>query len=47
MAFGCTMWLKDECDGCGACQEWRVPFDDIFDEGRNNPFWDDYDDERE
>lgn len=21
MAFGCVMWLKSECDGCGACQE--------------------------
>lgn len=20
MAFGCMLYLKEECDGCGACQ---------------------------
>lgn len=40
MAFGCTMFLKSECDGCGFCEERRVPFDDIFDEpSGEDPYW--------
>lgn len=23
MAFGCVLYLKDECDGCGMCEEER------------------------
>lgn len=23
MAFGCVLYLKDECDGCGLCEEER------------------------
>jgi len=25
MAFGCVLYLKEECDGCGACQiaQWQ------------------------
>ncbi len=23
MAFTCVMYLKEECDGCGACEERR------------------------
>ena len=35
MAFGCRIWLKSECDGCGMCDEpmhthERVPFDDDY-----------------
>lgn len=49
MAFGCVMWLKSECDGCGACQEERVSFfnrrrppvfcDDDFDPDPFEPDW--------
>ncbi|MBQ8618218.1 MAG: hypothetical protein IJ418_12040 [Clostridia bacterium] len=27
MAFTCQLFLKEECDGCGACME-RLPFDE-------------------
>ena len=23
MAFSCVLYLKDECDGCGVCEERR------------------------
>jgi len=23
MAFGCVLYLKEECDGCGVCDEIR------------------------
>ena len=23
MAFGCVLYLKEECDGCGLCEEQR------------------------
>lgn len=48
MAYPCVIWLKSECDGCGACQEpgafsktfnrRRAP---VFDETiYENPFYD-------
>ena len=40
MAFSCILHLKDECDGCGACEE---RFKDAEDD---DPFEIDYDDER-
>lgn len=42
MAFYCKLYLKSECDGCGACM--GVLEDDDEDEG--NPFDIDYNDER-
>ena len=50
MAFGCVMWLKSECDGCGACEEpgafseafdRRKPF--AFDDEYDNPFYNEED----
>lgn len=40
MAFGCVLFLKSECDGCGECD--RVPF---ADDDEYDPFIPDYDDE--
>lgn len=43
MAFGCVLFLKSECDGCGECEH-RIPFADDYDEGYD-PYGPDYDDE--
>lgn len=43
MAFGCKIFLKSECDGCGCCEA-RIPFAD--DDEDYDPFIPDYDDER-
>lgn len=40
MAYRCILHLKNECDGCGACEE-RFPDEEEYD-----PFEIDYDDER-
>ena len=50
MAFGCRIYLKSECDGCGRCEDYRHglygvrgnPHDDEY----YDPFEPDYDDER-
>lgn len=41
MAYGCVLFLKGECDGCGECEK----FYDAFDEEYYDPFEIDYDDE--
>lgn len=48
MAFGCILHLKSECDGCGWCEERRVPYDDCLLGGRDidDPYGD-FDDEEE
>lgn len=50
MAFSCQLWLKSECDGCGACQEpgafrydrRRPP---VFNDDDFDPFEPDYEEE--
>lgn len=39
MAYRCILFLKEECDGCGACE--AAPCED----GEENPFDIEYDDE--
>lgn len=34
MAYGCILFLKSECDGCGECEKHYDAFDDDED-----PFW--------
>ena len=48
MAYRCILWLKNECDGCGACEE-DIPFfprrgrEDM--DGPYDPFYDPMDEE--
>lgn len=42
MAYGCVLFLKGECDGCGVCEKYYDAFDD--DDGYD-PYGPDYDDE--
>lgn len=42
MAFTCILSLKNECDGCGACDE---RYYDAFDDDEYDPFEIEYDDE--
>ena len=48
MAYRCILWLKNECDGCGACQE-DIPFFPIRGrvdmDGPYDPFYDPMDEE--
>ena len=52
MAYACKIWIKDECDGCGLCEnedERPMLYGDrrpLFDDDTYNPFEMDYDDER-
>lgn len=41
MAFGCVLYLKSECDGCGQCEKYY----DAFDDDEYDPYGPDYDDE--
>lgn len=44
MAFSCVLRLKEECDGCGACEDrWNRYEDDPY---AYAPFETEYDDER-
>lgn len=49
MAFSCVLHLKNECDGCGFCEESRHSLSrgcSSFDDDAYDPFEIDYDDER-
>lgn len=41
MAFGCIMFLKAECDGCGECERYY----DAFDDDDDDPIYLEYEDE--
>ena len=50
MAYPCRIWLKSECDGCGACEEpgtFGMTFDrrkpSVFDDEYDNPFYNEED----
>lgn len=47
MAFSCVMYLKDECDGCGACEEHRVPYDGLIRCRISDPYGVAFDDDEE
>lgn len=50
MAFGCKIFLKSECDGCGCCEDYRHGLYGVrgnpHDDEDYDPFEIDYDDER-
>lgn len=50
MAYPCKIWLKNECDGCGWCEEQRHGYSMVgapfADDDEYDPFEIDHDDER-